>query len=308
VTDRNENRPGYKKTKVGWIPIEWKTPRIKEVGKVQAGRQRSPHFTEGDLRPYLRAANIFEGYIDKSDIFEMRFTEAEFERYCLRFNDVLLNEGQRLELVGRCALYRGVPKNCCFQNTLVRFRPSESVVPNFALVLFTYFQKRGVFASIASQTTSIAHLGVSRFAYLQILLPNLSEQKKIAEILSIWDAAIEQTRKLIEAKKRRKKALIREYSERNAQRDKITVLSCSKHYGFVESSEYFGKQIFSSDTSNYKIIRRGYFGYPSNHIEEGSIGLLINHDIDMVSPIYTVFKCKENVVPEFLYALFKTDT
>ena len=97
-------------------------------------------------------------------------------------------------------------------------------------------------------------------------------------------------------------------SERNTQRDKLTVLSCSKHLGFVESSEYFGKQIFSADTSNYKIIRRGCFGYPSNHIEEGSIGLLLKHDIGIVSPIYTVFKCNESVVPEFLYALFKTDT
>jgi type I restriction enzyme S subunit len=100
----------------------------------------------------------------------------------------------------------------------------------------------------------------------------------------------------------------RECSERNTQRDKLTVLSCSKHLGFVESSEYFGKQIFSENTSNYKVIRRGCFGYPSNHIEEGSIGLLLNHEIGMVSPIYTVFKCNENVVPEFLFALFKTDT
>jgi type I restriction enzyme S subunit len=315
---------------------------------VQAGRQRSPHFTEGDLRPYRRVANIFEGYIETSDVLRMRFTEAEYERYCLRHNDILLNEGQSLELVGRCALYRGVPKNCCFQNTLVRFRHSDAIIPDFALILFTYFQHKGVFASIASQTTSIAHLGVGRFASLQIPLASLSEQKKIAEILSTWDASIEQTRKLIDSKKRLKKALMQqlltgkkrlsnfpktevrkeyrffdlpndwegvqireiaeEYSERNLQQENLTVLSYSKHFGFVESSEYFGKQVFSEDTSNYKIIRRGYFGYPSNHIEEGSIGLLINHETGIVSPIYTVFKCRENMVPEFLYALFKTDT
>jgi type I restriction enzyme S subunit len=178
--------------------------------------------------------------------------------------------------------------------------------------------------------------------------PPLSEQKKIAEILSAWDEAIEQTRKLIDAKKRRKKALMQqlltgkkrlsgfskskgrnsyrffdlpedwkcpqirdvaqEYSERNTGRDDLTVLSCSKHLGFVESSEYFGKQVFSADTSNYKVIHRNYFGYPSNHIEEGSIGLLLSHDIGIVSPIYTVFKCNDSVIPEYLYAVFKTVT
>jgi type I restriction enzyme S subunit len=99
-----------------------------------------------------------------------------------------------------------------------------------------------------------------------------------------------------------------ETSERNKNGDSLTVLSCSKHIGFVESSEYFGKQVFSSDTSNYKVIRRGEFGYPSNHVEEGSIGLLLTHDLGLVSPIYTVFRCKDVVVPEYLFAVFKTET
>jgi type I restriction enzyme S subunit len=182
----------------------------------------------------------------------------------------------------------------------------------------------------------------------RIAIPRSSEQIKIAEILSTWDIAIEQRRKLIEAKKRHKKALMQqlltgkkrlpvfeksrqrkparffslpvdwkyphlndiaeETSERNKNGDALTVLSCSKHLGFVESSEYFGKQVFSSDTSNYKVIRRGEFGYPSNHVEEGSIGLLLTHDIGLVSPIYTVFRCKGDVVPEYLFAVFKTDT
>jgi type I restriction enzyme S subunit len=49
-------------------------------------------------------------------------------------------------------------------------------------------------------------------------------------------------------------------------------------------------------------------GYPSNHIEEGSIGLLLSHDIGIVSPIYTVFRCNDSIIPEYLYAVFKTDT
>ncbi len=60
--------------------------------------------------------------------------------------------------------------------------------------------------------------------------------------------------------------------------------------------------------SNYKVIRRNYFGYPSNHIEEGSIGLLLTHDLGIVSPNYTVFKCIDNIIPEYLYAVFKTET
>ena len=66
--------------------------------------------------------------------------------------------------------------------------------------------------------------------------------------------------------------------------------------------------MFSENTSNYKVIRQGWFGYPSNHIEEGSIGLLTEHAIGIASPIYTVFECSEKIISEYLIAVFKTDT
>ena len=210
MQDRNTNRPGYKKTKAGWIPCDWNVLRVKDAGAVQAGRQRSPHFTEGKIYSYLRVANIYDGYIDSSDVKQMMFTEEEFHRYHLRNGDILLNEGQSLDLVGRCAKYMGVPPNCCFQNTLIRFRPNGLIQDDFCQILFAYLQKSGAFAKIASQTTSIAHLGVSRFANLQIPVPTIAEQKKIAKVFTAWDAVIDKTRKLITATQNRKKALMQQ--------------------------------------------------------------------------------------------------
>ena len=31
MKDRNENKPGYKKTKVGWIPEEWECKELRRV-------------------------------------------------------------------------------------------------------------------------------------------------------------------------------------------------------------------------------------------------------------------------------------
>lgn len=221
-----------------------------------------------------------------------------------------------------------------------------------SLFIFYFFKTVTILHRLKSYSYGITgdrlRLYYRDFAAVPVSLPPLPEQKKIAEILSSWDEAIEQTRRLVDAKKRRKKALMqqlltgrkrlpefvksprhisyrffdlpedwqclqlgklaRECSERNGHGEKMTVLSCSKHMGFVESAQYFGKQVFSEDTSNYKIIRRGWFGYPSNHIEEGSIGLLTTHDVGIVSPIYTVFRTNEEMCPEFLYTLFKTET
>ncbi|MCU0786461.1 MAG: restriction endonuclease subunit S, partial [Verrucomicrobia bacterium] len=86
------------------LPKGWQIMQMNEAGVVDAGRQRSPHLVAGKLRPYLRVANVMDGYIDASDVNSMLFTDSEFERFKLRTGDILLNEGQSLELVGRPAI------------------------------------------------------------------------------------------------------------------------------------------------------------------------------------------------------------
>lgn len=172
----------FKKTEIGEIPEEWKVRRIDQLGEVQSGRQRSPHFTEGEVRPYLRVANVFDGLIDTSDLLSMRFTDKEFERFKLEPGDILLNEGQSIELVGRNAVYEGQPENCCFQNTLIRFRSRSDINPRFAYALMQHLYMEGRFSQIAAQTTSVAHLGGKRFASLVVGVPPLPEQNCIAEV------------------------------------------------------------------------------------------------------------------------------
>ena len=135
------------------------------------------------MRPYLRVANVFEDRIDLSDVLTMNFTPREFETFALRANDILLNEGQSLHLVGRPALYRDELPGACFQNTLVRFRCGPEVEPKFALTIFRGYMHTGKFQKIARWTTNIAHLGAQRFAEMPFPLPPLPEQRRIvAEI------------------------------------------------------------------------------------------------------------------------------
>ncbi|RBM04965.1 restriction endonuclease subunit S [Novacetimonas cocois] len=164
-------------------------------------------------------------------------------------------------------------------------------------------------------------------------LPPLPEQKKIAAILSTWDRAIEGTEKLLANSQQQKKALMqqlltgkkrlpgftgewkkttigniaKEISIRNKNRKNYPVISCTKTKGFVDSLSFFNKKVYSDDLSGYKIISRNQIGFPSNHIEEGSIGLQNIHDDAIVSPIYTVFSMGKNADPLFVFAVLKTD-
>lgn len=99
---------GYKQSDIGIIPADWNVIPIGVAGNVLGGRQRSPHCV-GELCKYLRVANVFDGRIDADDVLEMAFTTPERDRFLLRVGDILLNEGQSIELVGRSAIYRGIP-------------------------------------------------------------------------------------------------------------------------------------------------------------------------------------------------------
>ena len=184
---------------------------------------------------------------------------------------------------------------------------------------------------------------------LEVTIPiDRTEQHKIATILRTWDEAIEKTEGLIKANEKRLFLLTNslifgharlgkrpmhertqhkwvsspkdwklqqigdiavERSELNTGGATHTVLSCSKHDGFVRSLEYFKKQIFSKNLAGYKTIYRGDFGFPSNHVEEGSIGLQNLEDRALVSPIYIIFTPdKKRVHADFLFRLLKTKT
>ncbi len=107
----------------------------------------------------------------------MNLTPEAQEIYRLRPGDILLNEGQSEELVGRPALYQGDPPSVCFQNTLVRFRSGPDVDPEFALLVFRFYFRSGAFRAIAKMSTNIAHLGAQRFADLPFPLGSPSSER-----------------------------------------------------------------------------------------------------------------------------------
>jgi type I restriction enzyme S subunit len=145
------------------------------------------------MRPYLRVANVLEDRIDTTDLLSMNFTPEEYEVYSLRPGDVLLNDGQSPELVGRPAMYRGEVPGACYQNHIIRFRTAGLVEPEFALLVFRSYLHTGKFRSVARWTTNIATLSAKRFSAMPFPLPPLHVQQLIvAETRRRLDASAEQ--------------------------------------------------------------------------------------------------------------------
>ncbi|WP_308001032.1 restriction endonuclease subunit S [uncultured Clostridium sp.] len=164
-------------------------------------------------------------------------------------------------------------------------------------------------------------------------IPPKEEQDRIVEILSTWDLAIEKQEQLIEKKKEFKKGLMQRllsgevrfknfkddwktYKVNNLTKQVINknkdgnislVLSVTNKKGFITQEEQFEKQVASKDLSNYKIVRKGEFAYNPSRINVGSIDLLTKFNEGLLSPMYIVFKCDEQLLSEYYNYWIKTN-
>ena len=249
--------------------------------------------------------------------------------------------------VGPVALLETDLPMVILSTTLTYYRCNEKELDNYYLKLFlesSLFIKQ--YQRIMAQSTrNQVPITTQRKFYL--VLPPLIEQKKIAGLISTWDEGIRLVEALIAAKEQRKRGLMqrlltgqvrfpgfekrpgfqetrfgkipqdwqyvsigkiaRHISKKNTENKNLTVLSCTKYEGLVDSLKYFGRQIFSKNTSSYKLVKRGQFAYATNHIEEGSIGYQDSYDEALISPMYTVFETFGPVNDHFLFRVFKTE-
>ena len=177
---RYKEPAGLAESRLPPVPTGWVWARVDVVGDVLLGRQRAPQYHRGELmRPYLRVANVFEDRLDLSDVKSMHFDEEHFLKYQLQSGDILLNEGQTPDLVGRPAMFNGEIEGCCFQKTLHRFRASPHMDRRFALIVFRAYLHSGRFKKSSSITTNIAHLPLGRFCEIEFPVPSLDEQREI---------------------------------------------------------------------------------------------------------------------------------
>ena len=208
MSKHNENRPGYKKTKIGWVPEKWKSTTLKDIClKITDGEHKTPKRTSKGIY-LLSARNIRDGFIDLSNVDYIDLSEfiKLSKRVLPRKGDVLISCSGS---IGRCAVITND-----IQFSMVRsvalVRPNSAIVnPKYLLFILSSKNLQWQILSSINQMAQ-GNLFQSSIKSLWIAYPELVEQQKIAEILSTWDLAIEQTKKLIEAKQKLKKGLMQQ--------------------------------------------------------------------------------------------------
>lgn len=79
-----------------------------------------------------------------------------------------------------------------------------------------------------------------------------------------------------------------------------TVMSLSKHHGFVRAEDYFDKRVASAKLDAYKVVPEGGWAFSTIHIDEGSIARNMLGETGVISPMYTTMTWKSAVdLPEY---------
>jgi len=214
----------FKDTPIGNIPVDWEMVQLRKITEVIT-KGTTPTTYEYRYREdgvvFLRVENITEsGHINLKEIKHITNESHEFlNRSKLEVGDILFSIAGA---VGRCALVSSdiLPANINQAIALIRIKNKEALDLKFVLQILL---SKSVKTQITLEATSLAqtNLNLEQVKNITIPSPPIEEQKKIAEILSAVDDAIEVTDKIIEKTKALKKGLMQKLLTRGIGHKKI---------------------------------------------------------------------------------------
>lgn len=135
--------------------------------------------------PHLRPFNISDaGNLDLTDLYQVPLDEAPRGKSSLEEGDVLFNNTNSAELVGKSALI-GSPMVAGFSNHMTRIKVDRTrIEPAFFAYWLRKLRSTGYFTAHATQWVSQAAYKSSELRKLDLDLPPLSEQRRIVDLLS----------------------------------------------------------------------------------------------------------------------------
>jgi len=177
---------------------------------------------------------------------------------------------------------------------------------------------------------TLVHVRKSEIDTYEILVPTLAEQKRIAEILSTWDRAIEVRRHLLALAKMKNTSLMQKalsplrlaewpkgriadistrVTERNSSRD-LDVLMIASGTGFIRQDDKYSRFMAGKSVESYTLLRRGEFAYNkgnSKKFQFGCIFPLETHEEALVPNVYVCFRLKSGFSWRFYKQLFDSN-
>lgn len=209
------------------------------------------------------------------------------------------------------------------------FRTKEGYLPEY----FEFYFESGLFdreiraiSQEGARNHGLLNMSVHDFFNTRIYVPSDVEQIKIVKVLDNWKKLVDSLDELIKSEVERKKSIeitmfgnkpekketrrLRKYliqqTERNNGNNISDIYSVTNNQGFVNQSDQFGKIVASKEISGYKVIRKSCFAFNPSRINVGSIAYLEEDITGVLSPMYVVFKCNNEINSKYLLYYLKS--
>jgi len=282
MNNYSQNKVDYKNTKFGFIPDNWRVVRISDGFSFLS----TTSYSRNDVHYENTPESIF--YIHYGDIhstFKKSILDFEKEENIpvlipsivkngdttfLQNGDlIIVDASEDYEGIGTCIEIRNIGNRKVISGLhTIAIRDIEN---NTASGFRPYiFKNRHISLALKTIATGSKVYGISKtnLSKLEIILPPIDEQQKIARILSAYDRAIETTEKLINKKQRRKKGLMQQL---------LT-----------------GESRFTEFVNSYKLGKTKLGSIPKNweYVEFGNIVELSKEKYNPSNNVYD-FKCIE---------------
>lgn len=314
---------GYKATALGIIPQEWEVRPLNYLGAICSGGTPDTEVAEywnGDI------AWCTPSDITKLDTKYIESTEVKITAKGLKESSATLLPPRSIVVCTRATIGNAaicnteIATNQGFKNII----PNEKANPEWLYYIIIYSKPRLVRFGCGSTFLEVSKKDFSRF---KIAVPPLAEQRKIAEVLGVWDEAIEKQARLIEKLALRKRALMQRllsaklrlpgfsepwkihklqelFTERNeTNRTDLPLLSITGDRGVILQTESEKRDTSNDDKSKYKRIAKGDIGYNTMRMWQGRSALSGLEGI--VSPAYTIVVPNTDVDGYYMSVLFK---
>ncbi len=191
------------------LPEGWVWATVEQLAEIQGGIQKQPKRTPiANAYPFLRVANVHRGSLSLDEIHKIELFPGELERLRLVAGDLLVVEGNGSpSQIGRMATWSGEIEDCVHQNHIIRVRTDPGILHSFVELYWNSSEGAQNVLSVASSTSGLYTLNVTKVGTMPIPLPPIDEQYRVVAEVERRLSLLQQTEVAVDANLRRAERL-----------------------------------------------------------------------------------------------------
>lgn len=229
---------------------EWEKVKLGDLYEVHNGLSKGRQFF-GTGFPFLTFSNVFNNWFLPNELDSLvQTTDKEREACSIKYGDVFITRtSETMNELGMSSVALKDYPDATYNGFTKRLRPfTDKVLPNYIGYYLRSPKFRGKFMAFSSMTTR-ASLANDNLLNMEIELPPMDVQKKIATTLSRYDSLIDNYQKQIKLLEEAAQRLYKEWFAQNNNLETIKLVDISS-----KITDGVHNTVYNEEGSPYKLL------------------------------------------------------